>query len=221
MSNNIILDDEHLIEYITDMISTFRINKLYVQNARYHHTTKYKDASSVCKHGILTLEDLNRWGIRNDSPEFIRVMDDIDSHINGADGISLAVVGLPDIYPHEHEYNPYEPTRVDFLVSSDVQARRVSTHYGNEFIHTGSIDLAAIESVDIRILELIRKSQEIGIGIPHCLLIEIYNYLIDISLALIENGYNIPLREMSESDGYRLDIEKASKTQKIKRKINE
>lgn len=210
------LDDEHLIEYITDMISTFRENVLYVQNARYHHTTKYKDAASVCKYGILTLEDLNRWGIRNDSPEFIRRMDDIDSHINGADGISLAVVGLPDIYPDEHEYNPYEPTRVDFLVSSDVRARRVSTHYGNEFIHTGSINLADIESVDIRILELIRKSQEIGIGIPHSLLKEIYNYLIEISIALTNNGYNIPLREMSEYEGYKLNLVKASKTEKIK-----
>ena len=213
------IDDEHLIEYITDMISTFRLQKLYVRNARYHHNTKYKDAPSVCKYGILTLEDLNRWGIRKDSLEFIKVMDDIDSHINGADGISLAVVGLPDIYPDEHEYNPYEPTKVDFIVSSDVRARRVSTHYGNEFIHTGSIGLSEMEAVDVRILELIRKSQEIGIGIPHCLLIEIYNYLIEISKALINNGYNIPLREMSEYDGFKLDIEKASNSPKILRKI--
>ncbi|MBR3140629.1 MAG: hypothetical protein IKF11_07180, partial [Methanobrevibacter sp.] len=106
------------------MISTFRTAKiLYVENAKYHHTTKYKDASSVCKYGILTLEDLNKRGIRNDSPEFIRRMDDIDSHINGADGISLAVVGLKDLTRDEFEYNPFEPTRVDFLVSSDVRAR--------------------------------------------------------------------------------------------------
>ena len=215
------LDDEHLIEYITDMISTFRTNVLHVQNARYHHTTKYKDAPSVCKHGILTLEDLNRWGIRNDSPEFIRRMDDIDSHINGADGISLAVVGLTDLTRDEFEYNPFEPTRVDFLVSSDVQARRNAKHYGNEFIHTGSINLAEIESVDVRILELIRKSQEIGIGIPHSLLINIYNYLIEISIALANNGYNIPLREMSEYEGYKIDIEKASKADKIKQKIKQ
>ena len=51
------------------------------------------------------------------------------------------------------------------------------------------IELSEIEAVDVRILELIRKSQEIGIGIPHCLLIEIYNYLIDLDCSniLIKN----------------------------------
>ena len=210
------LDDEHLIEYITDMICTFRAKILHVQNARYHHTTRYRDASSLCRHGILTLEDLNKRGIRNDSPEFIRRMDDIDSHINGADGISLAVVGLTDLYPDEFEYNPYEPTKVDFLISSDVKARRVTSHYGNEFIHNGSIDLIDFESVDVRILELILKSQETGLKLPRDTLIEIYNYLIEMSKELANNGYNIPLREMSEKEGYRLDISKISQSPKIK-----
>ena len=211
------LDDEHLIEYIADMISTFRTAKiLYVENAKYHHTTKYKDASSVCKYGILTLEDLNKRGIRNDSPEFIRRMDDIDSHINGADGISLAVVGLKDLTRDEFEYNPFEPTRVDFLVSSDVRARRVTSHYGNEFIHNGSIALEKLKSVDIRILELVLKSLEINIKLPRDVLIEIYNYLIEIAKELADNGYDIPLREMSEKNGYLLDISKISQSQKIK-----
>lgn len=211
------LDDEHLIEYIADMISTFRTAKiLYVENAKYHHTTKYKDASSVCKYGILTLEDLNKRGIRNDSPEFIRRMDDIDSHINGADGISLAVVGLKDLTRDEFEYNPFEPTRVDFLVSSDVRARRNAKHYGNEFIHNGSIALEKLKSVDIRILELVLKSLEINIKLPRDVLIEIYNYLIEIAKELADNGYDIPLREMSEKNGYLLDISKISQSQKIK-----
>ena len=212
------IEQEFLIEYVTDMLSTYQISDIGIDNAKYHHTTKYKDAPSVCEHGILTLVDQNKQGIRNDSEDFIKKMNDTDSHINGANGVSLAVVGLKDLTRDEFEYNPFEPTKVDFLVSSDIKVRRDAKHYGNEFICSQSIGLDKIRSVDVRIFDLINKASQTGIKIPNDLLIEIYNYLIEISKALVSNGHDIPLREMSEYGSMNIDVEKVSKALKIYQK---
>ena len=215
MNNNIEISNKHIVEYITDMLNTFKCEKTVIRKFRYHHTTKYKDAPSVCEKGVLTLRELNELGLRNDSQELLKIMNDTNSHINGIDGISLAVVGLKDLSRNEFEYNPYNPTVVDFIISSDIKARRSASHYGNEFISDRSIPLDKIVSVDLRILELIKESQELGLKLPNTDLVEKYNYMIDMAIALQNNGYDIPLREMSGIDTFTIDTDKASTASKI------
>jgi len=46
-------------------------------------------------------------------------------------------------------------------------------------------------------------------------LIQKYNYLIDIAIAMKETKLDIPLREMSLEDNAMLDIDRLSKTEKL------
>ena len=103
------------------------------------------------------MEDIKKLGIKEYTPELLEIMKDTESHINGIDAISLAIVGLDDLYPNEDEFNPYSPETVDFLIDSQVQASRSAIHYGNEYLAKESIALDNIKSADIRLLEYISE----------------------------------------------------------------
>ena len=55
--NNVILEEKYIFEYIKYMLQSFKIKSQEISNARYHHNTSYSDASSVLKHGILSLSN--------------------------------------------------------------------------------------------------------------------------------------------------------------------
>lgn len=211
----ILLEEENVLEYIYDSICKVKNDGEEVKNAKYHHNTAYKDAVSICKYGILTLIDMNLKGIREDTKEFLKIMGDIDSHVNGNNCVSLSVVGLTDIYPNEDEYNPFSPNLVDFLVSSDIQASRSSTHYGNEFLSFGSIMRDKIKSVDIRLLNLLCQSKSYMNDSSTQAIIKKYNYLREIALELKRQQLELPLREMSESNIFEINIDKLADQPKL------
>jgi len=208
---DIVLEEKYILEYIREMINDFKVKSIEVNNIRYHHNSSYSEAPSILKHGILSLSELNRLGIRNYSSEFLRTMNDTDSHINGNDAISLSVVGLTDLSKDEFEYNPYYPTKVDFIVSSDVRAHRSSIHYGNEYICYDNIGIDKLMSVDVRLFDLIK------ITTPATTIKDIidkYNSLKGIALAIKQSQLNIPFREMSNGN-LTMDVDKVSKTPKL------
>lgn len=207
----ILLEEKNVLEYIYDSICSAKLCGNEIIDAKYHHNTAYKDAVSICKYGILTLADMNSKGIRKDTKEFLKIMSDIDSHVNGNNCVSLSVVGLTDIYPNEDEYNPFSPNLVDFLVSSDVQASRSSIHYGNEFLNCGSIMRDSLKSVDIRLLKLLCQEKSYMSDSSIQTIIQKYNYLRAIALEVKKQQLELPLREMSESTVFQIDINKLSK----------
>ena len=216
--SKIILEEKYIFEYIRDMINDSQNKTTSIRDSRYHHTTRYEDASSICRNGILNAIDLKNKKIKDYSDEMIKIMGDIESHVNGEDGVSLAVMGLDDLYSNEEEYNAFAPYDVDFLVSSDIKVGRSSLHFGNEFIHRGSIDKSNLSAVDIRILELmklyengrIKKIEEI---------INRFNCIGDISTSMIESNLDIPLREMSYDKDLSLDIDRLSSIPKVYKKM--
>lgn len=208
------LETKYIKEYINDTINDSSLSPSIVNYAKFHHNTNYCDAPLICKHGILTMMDLNKLGIKNFSDSFLHLMDDIESHANGNDGVSLSIVGLTDIYPNEDEYNPFMPFFVDFLVSDEVKAGRCSTHYGNEFVSRTSIGVDKLRSVDIRLLELISSIKPDNTKSIKDV-IEKYNHLKEIALAIKEMQLDIPLREMSSRNNTSIDIDKISKQPKL------
>ena len=76
--------------------------------------------NSIVKHGILSMKDLHNSGINIYSLDALERASNHLSHINGNDGISLAVVGLTDLYKDEDEYDPYKLECVDFVVDDSV-----------------------------------------------------------------------------------------------------
>lgn len=207
----ITIDRKHIKEYLEDTLNSYRIKTKVIEENLYHHNSSYKDGTSIVKNGILSLEELNKKEIIKLSEEQLELYDDTLSHINGADGISLSIVGLTDLYIDEDEYNPYSPYSLDIIISKKVQARRSSIHYGNEFIAKTKISSKLFESIDVRLikfLENIKHESDIT------KLIENYNHLLDIAKAIKEKGLDISIREMS-NENITLDVEKLSNSPKI------
>lgn len=205
---SIILEEKNVFEYIYDNISGIRLCGKEVENARYHHNTTYNDAVSICRYGILTLLDLNKYGIRTVSEDFLKLMSDIESHVNGNNCVSLSVVGLDDIYPNEDEYNPFIPSHVDFLVTSDIKAGRSSIHYGNEFLSHSSIKKEELRAIDIRLLKLMELQDIYRNESSAESILKKYNHLKNIALEIKKQNLDIPLREMSENSIFELDLNK-------------
>lgn len=213
----ILLEEKYILEYIKSVLHDVKMGTFNVYNAKYHHNTSYRDASSVCQYGILTMMDLKKLGIKNYTDELLQKMGDIESHINGNDAVSLSVVGLQDLYPNEYEYDPFNPSQVDFLVSSEIQAGRLSIHYGNEFLSYKSIGVDKLKSVDIRLLELIELVEQ-GYSSSNFSIqsaIQKYNYLKNIALTMKHSQLDIPLREMSYQDNSLMDVDKLSSNPKL------
>ena len=209
--NTILLEEKYILEYIKDMLNDIKLGTKILNDAKYHHNTRYYDAPSVCQYGILSLNDLNKLGIKKFNSDFLEKMSDTESHINGIENVSLAVVGLDDIYPNEYEYNPLSPESVDFLVASDVTTSRSSIHYGNEFL-TNSISVDKLRSVDIRLLKLIElfENGEFKKNYSIQKIIEKYNYLKSIACIMKQVELDMPLREMSCENGILMDLDKLS-----------
>lgn len=208
-TKKIILDEKYVLEYIKDILSDMCYSPLNIHNAKYHHNSSYKDAPSICKHGILTMQDLRNLSIKEYSDDYFKKMENIEEHVNGTDNVSLSIVGLTDIYAKEDEYNPLSPFYVDFLVNSDLQSRRSSINYGNEFLVSKSIDVKDIRSVDIRLLELIKKQIDLA------KIIDNYNYLKELAFIIKSSQYVLPLREMSCKSNSEIDIDKLANTPQL------
>ena len=200
-----VINEKDALEYIKKVINDAKKNSIEIEGARYHHNSSYLNGLSILKNGILSLSELYRLGIIKMSYKTLNTMSDIDSHINGNDGISLSVVGLTDLYRDELEYNPFQDGLIDFLISSDIKAYRSSTHYGNEYIANKCIDTSMIKSVDIRLLSYLNK---IDSDEKIDLLIQKYNSLIEMSNRIKNYGLNIPIREMSDEKKISLNIDK-------------
>ena len=146
-------------------------------------------------------------------------MNDTHSHINGSDGVSLSVVGLDDLYEHEMEYNPFQEKFVDFMISNDIKAYRHTTHYGNEYISYDAILPDKFQAIDIRLLSYINTINNLKNKNPnHKEIIELmnkYNHLTEMALALQDNNLSIPIREMSDNNMIELNKERISESPKI------
>lgn len=214
---NIILEEKETLKYIKEILNRIKKGTITINNARYHHNTHYQNAPSICKHGILTLADLNKITNQIHSQEDLKRLNDTESHINGTNAISLSVVGLTDLYRDEFEYDPYNPEEIDFLISSEIKAARTTTNYGNEFLSHQSLTLDKIKAIDIRLLELIEITKESNQKEYYTIkrLIEKYNFLRKIAMILKENNLNIPIREMSFKDNSIINIDELISTPKI------
>ena len=214
----IYLDKEQVIDYISEIMSSFIHDCVIVNDARYHHNSDYTSAVSILKNNILSLDEMNKQRIRKFSKEFLSVMDDRDSHVNGSDGISLAVVGLTDLNEDELEYDPFSSHHVDFVIDSEVKACRSSVNYGNEYIASEMIPTDMIRAVDIRIakyMDMLISSGKKFDDESIFKLVQKYNCIRNIAMIMMESGLDIPLREMSYENCSALDIEMVASSPKL------
>lgn len=218
-------EEKFVLEYMRDNLVNLLTKECEVENARYHHNTGYAEAASVVQWGILSLNLLNKLGIKNYSSKFLEIMSDTSSHVNGIDGVSLAVVGLNDLSPNEYEYDPFNFTQVDFLVDSGIKAYRTSVNYGNEFISKELIYPKSLRAIDLRLIEYINLiDNDENLKSRHNMLlkvIESYNCISEIAFAIEKMNLNIPIREMSFNRNYTLDVKRLIRLPKLSLKVND
>lgn len=203
------LDEKYVLEYIRDMLASFKTISIQPKDIEYHHNCSYDNVPSILKHGILAIKLLNEKGIQKYSEELLDTLSNTYYHVNGIDSISLSKVGLTDLYPSEEEYNPFAINYVDLTISGDINARRHTTNYGNEYICKEKIEIEKLRSIDIRLLKCLEPNQNTIDEI-----IKKYNSLINIAISLQKLNLEIPLRDMSKGN-LTIDVDKAIKTPKI------
>ena len=214
--NEVIIKEKYILEYIRNMLyaCSYAIKNIDDNAYQYHHNTAYEYAPSIIKYGILSIEELNSLGIRSYSKEYLKFIDDIESHVNGKDGISLSVTGLTDLYKDEDEFDPCQSNIVDFLVDENIKTVRNTTHYGNEFISENKISSDKIVSADIRIINYINNlSKKDGKFIFSA--INKYNQIIMMSKEILRHNRNIQMREMSEGVNRKIDVKKMSEMPRL------
>lgn len=214
--NEVIIKEKCVLKYIRDMLyaCSYAIKNIDDNAYQYHHNTAYEYAPSIIEHGILSMMELNSLGIRSYSKEYLNFIDDIESHVNGKDGISLSVTGLTDLYKNEDEFDPCQSNIVDFLVDENIKTVRNTIHYGNEFISRDKITSDKIVSADIRIINYINNlSKKDGEFIFSA--INKYNQIIMMSKEILRHNRNIQMREMSEGVNREIDVKKMSEMPRL------
>lgn len=194
-------------DYIYDQIRNSCYKKSSILGANYHHNSSYSDALSILENGILPIKKQNELKIKNISNNQLRLLDDTTSHINGIDGISLAVMGLTDLYSGEEEYIPYNPNLIDCIISEDIKAIRRTEHYGNEYVTYSNIEVSKIKAIDTRLIKLIEITKNKDENFYNDLILK-YNTLLEMAKYIKLNELLIELREMSNESV--LDINKLS-----------
>lgn len=214
--NEVIIKEKYILEYIRNMLyaCSCAIKNIDDNAYQYHHNTAYEYAPSIIKYGILSIEELNSLGIRSYSKDYLKFIDDIESHVNGKDGISLSVTGLTDLYKDEDEYDPCQSNIVDFLVDENIKTVRNTTHYGNEFISENKISNDRIISADIRIINYINNLGEKD-GKAIFSVINKYNQIIMMSKEILRHNRDMQMREMSEGVNRKIDVEKMSEMPRL------
>ena len=214
--NEVIIKEKYILEYIRNMLyaCSYAIKNIDDNAYQYHHNTAYEYAPSIIKYGILSIEELNSLGIRSYSKEYLKFIDDIESHVNGKDGISLSVTGLTDLYKDEDEFDPCQSNIVDFLVDENIKTVRNTTHYGNEFISENKISSDKIVSADIRIINYINNLGEKD-GKAIFSVINKYNQIIMMSKEILRHNRDMQMREMSEGVNRKIDVEKMSEMPRL------
>lgn len=214
--NEVIIKEKYILEYIRNMLyaCSYAIKNIDDNAYQYHHNTAYEYAPSIIKYGILSIEELNSLGIRSYSKDYLKFIDDIESHVNGKDGISLSVTGLTDLYKDEDEFDPCQSNIVDFLVDENIKTVRNTTHYGNEFISENKISSDKIVSADIRIINYINNLSEKD-GKAIFSVINKYNQIIMMSKEILRHNRDMQMREMSEGVNRKIDVEKMSEMPRL------
>lgn len=201
MEEMVILNAKDVYEYLRDLFTSLKCKRFDCNLDVYHHNTDYEKMESIILHGIQPLAGLNSLKIKSFTPEQLRTFDDITSHINGNDGISLSKVDQDGAYSWENIFDPYSCNSVDIIIDG-IRAHRITTHYFNEFIHDGSIMPDKFIAFDIRILKLIdtvRNKEDLK---KIETIVQCVEALRAMVMAMRKRGLNIPVREMSHEDSH-------------------
>ena len=208
MPKEILLNKNDISKYVIDTLESLKCGHFYVSEDCFHHNTPYKLVPSILINGLHSIQRQNELGISNYSKKDLELLADVDSHINGINGISLSKINLTDLRRQDFTYDPKEDKSVDIIIDDSINVRRSTRHYGNEFISESSIMPNKFNALDIRLMALVTNTQSIDHLKELERIIIAINSLKGIAKTLEEQKLTIPIREMSLEDNSLLDTTK-------------
>lgn len=203
------LDKYDSIETIKDFLNICKLDFCVEVDGLYHHNRSYNSIPGILDTGILSKR--KQYELKGmEVPEVLVEIAKDERCANGLDYISLAQADMTDLYRNEDEFDVRNPHCVDILLPSTLNVQRHTINYGNEFLAKDVIDPSYFKSIDIRLINLIKKyemGRNLYVTKEDSLneIINNYNQLRCIASKMISNNMDIPLRDMSY---YGFDLDK-------------
>lgn len=220
MIKEIIIKESEVEKFVKEIINSAKTQPVNVENALYHHNTKYEYVPFNIRNGLMSVMMLQKYGRVNYTEEQLSAFENDCYNVNGIYCISLSKVGLADQYSdNDEEYNPLKGNMPDILISSDIFARRRPKNYFNEYLADDIILPDKFKAIDVRIIKVSENNEKVYRWPSREARIldlkKMYNGLSEIAIAIKEMNLDIPLREMSYEDNMVLDIDKVASFPKI------
>lgn len=211
-------DLNELYQIVEENLYKCKSDNQEVIEAKYHHNTNYLLGKKIVKHGILSLHEQIKLENRTITEAEKRMLND-ENHVNGDRYISISSTDIDydKVSDDDMIYNPTKTTELDILISDDIQVRRNSSNYANEYLVLGRISPRKFKSIDIRILENIFNDEKYS-GYDKLTkikkFIDCYNAIREIAIIILKKERNILIRELSKEE-MNLDLHKLSKLPKL------
>lgn len=214
---------------IKDNIYSCVISPRNITDVKFHHNISIREVPNILKYGLLSKKLKTSILENRELTEYEKNIYSDEFYVNGENYISLSSVeeNFCDMYKGEFIWDPYTKLSADIIINSDVKSYRNTTNYFNEYLVLDKVSTHMFNSIDVKIFKIFnskffsleKDTEEYKIK----LLIEYYEYLKYIAIAMKKNNINIPLREISSvtnKDEYdkalNLDYEKVIELPKIK-----
>jgi len=195
---------ETAYDVIRENIYSCVVTPRIVEDTKFHHQINIEKVPTAINYGLLSKENYERRVNNRELTEREKYIFSDECYVNGINCISLSTMDLDFslINPRELFWDSYGSINPDIIVSSDINMRRNSKNYFNEYLVENEIPTNMFNSIDFRILRILKNEKlEIKFNTREekiKFLIDYYNYIKEIACLLKQKELDIPLREVSE-----------------------
>lgn len=184
---------------IKENIYSCATTQVNIEDNRFHHRLDIKDVASALEYGLLSRRLKAKLIDNRELTEKEISIYSEEWHVNGLDMISLASTdeNLDAMSKNDELWDVYYDFFPNIIVSSKVDTNRNSTNYFNEYLVNNQIPIELFNSIDLRIFNIINKSN-LSKRKKIKLILEYYENIMNIAQYLVDNNLSIPLRETSE-----------------------
>lgn len=192
MEKEILVEKDQVFKLIKENIYSCVVDKIELDDRKYHHNTKIESVSGILKTGLLSTRARRRLFDKRELTDEEEYKLEDEFYVNGADHISLSSmdVDFSQKYKDEDVYNPYYTASPDIIISKDIETYWNPTNYYNEYLVNEKIPVELFKSIEVKIFKAMEKRDTKAV-------LEYYNEIRKIALVLKELNLDIPVRESS------------------------
>lgn len=195
---------ENAYDVVKENIYSCVVTPRIVEDTKFHHEIDIKQLPNAINYGLLSKRNyVNIVENRQLTEEEIFIFSD-ECHVNGLDHVSISTMEMDfnKMYRNEDIWLTYSTVYPTIVVSKNVKAHMSTQNYFNEFIVENQIPVEMFNAIDVKILGIMShgslrykcETKEDRIRF----MLEYYEHLRDVALALKTKKLDIPIREVSD-----------------------